>query len=113
MMRDAAIAALGKVTVSEGKRRKSSWRRSIRKLSRLFVDVRVWCVQFASCSVLTIILYNTNPFRVFASGSLHVPTAEALMGPVVVAMTNTVGRIELLTWLKSFVAQISAGEVGP
>ncbi|CAM9903323.1 unnamed protein product [Scytosiphon promiscuus] len=62
MMRDAAIAALGKVTAS--------------------------------------------------GGALHVPTAEALMGPVVVAMTNTVGRIELLTWLKSFVAQIPAGE-GP
>ncbi|CAM9466508.1 unnamed protein product, partial [Hapterophycus canaliculatus] len=62
MMRDAAIAALGKVTMSEG--------------------------------------------------SLHIPTAEALMGPVVVAMTNTVGRIELLTWLKSFVARIPGGE-GP
>lgn len=33
------------------------------------------------------------------------------MGPAVVAMTNTVGRIELLTWLKSFLAQIPAGEV--
>ncbi|CAM9795466.1 unnamed protein product [Ectocarpus sp. 6 AP-2014] len=47
-----------------------------------------------------------------AGGALHVPTAEALIGPVVVAMTNTVGRIELLTWLKSFLAQIPSGE-GP
>lgn len=28
-------------------------------------------------------------------------------------MTNTVGRTELLTWLKSFLAQIPAGEVRP
>ncbi|CAM9413692.1 unnamed protein product [Ectocarpus fasciculatus] len=47
-----------------------------------------------------------------SGGALHVPTAEALIGPVVVAMTNTVGRIELLTWLKSFLAQIPSGE-GP
>lgn len=51
--------------------------------------------------------------RMWLSGSLHVPTAEALMGPVVVAMGNTVGRIELLTWLKSFLAEIPAGEVRP
>lgn len=35
------------------------------------------------------------------------------MGPVVVAMTNTVGRVELLTWLKTFLAQIPGGEVRP
>lgn len=35
------------------------------------------------------------------------------MGSVVVAMTNTVGRTELLTWLKTFLAHISAGEVRP
>lgn len=35
------------------------------------------------------------------------------MGPVVVAMTNTVGRVELLTWLKTFLGQISTGEVRP
>ncbi len=51
--------------------------------------------------------------RVLHAGALHVPTAEALLGPVVVAMANTVGRTELLTWLKSFLAQIPAGEVRP
>lgn len=33
------------------------------------------------------------------------------MGPVVVAMANKVGRIELLTWLKTVVQCIPAGEV--
>lgn len=33
------------------------------------------------------------------------------MGPVVVAMSNTVGRIELLSWLKTFLGQIPSGEV--
>lgn len=33
------------------------------------------------------------------------------MGPVVVAMANKVGRIELLTWLKAVVPRIPAGEV--
>ena len=51
--------------------------------------------------------------RVLLAGAPHIPTAEALLGPVVVAMTNTVGRTELLTWLKSFLPQIPAGEVRP
>lgn len=44
-------------------------------------------------------------------GALHVPTAEALIAPVVVAMTNMVGRVELLTWLKPVVPHIPGGEV--
>lgn len=45
------------------------------------------------------------------TGVLHIPIVEALMGPVVVAMDNMVGRIELLSWLKSIVPHIPAGEV--
>lgn len=45
------------------------------------------------------------------TGVLHIPIIEALMGPVVVAMDNMVGRIELLSWLKSIVPHIPAGEV--
>lgn len=48
-----------------------------------------------------------------SSGALHVPTVEALLAPVVVAMGNTVGRIELLTWLKAAIPRIPAGEVRP
>lgn len=33
------------------------------------------------------------------------------MNPVVVAMSNMVGRIELLSWLKSIVPRIPGGEV--
>lgn len=48
-----------------------------------------------------------------SSGALHVPTVEALLAPVVVAMGNTVGRIELLAWLKAAIPRIPAGEVRP
>lgn len=48
---------------------------------------------------------------VLSSGALHVPTVEALLAPVVVAMGNTVGRIELLAWLKAAIPRIPAGEV--
>lgn len=45
------------------------------------------------------------------TGALHVPAVEALMAPVVVAMANIVGRIELLTWIKVVLPHIPAGEV--
>lgn len=45
------------------------------------------------------------------TGALNIPAVEALMGSVVLAMDNMVGRIELLSWLKSIVPQIPAGEV--
>lgn len=44
-------------------------------------------------------------------GALHVPTVEALMAPVVAVMGNTVGRIELLSWLKPLMSHLPAGEV--
>ena len=42
---------------------------------------------------------------------VHVPTVEALIGSVVTVLTNTVGRVELLSWLKPLVSHLPAGEV--
>lgn len=57
--------------------------------------------------------YAVYALSTLSSGALHVPTVEALLGPVVIAMGNTVGRIELLAWLKAAIPRISSGEVRP
>ncbi|CAM9113078.1 unnamed protein product [Choristocarpus tenellus] len=45
-----------------------------------------------------------------SSGVIHAPTLEALASQVAVALANTVGRMELLEWLKGVLGSLSSGE---
>lgn len=44
-------------------------------------------------------------------GTLHAATVEALLPSVALALSNLVGRTELLTWLKGVSPYIPTGEV--